>query len=277
MLKKYRSHYSRHSQISSEISLLETSVNEDIGNVVFHNIGREKRKVSRENIFLENYRKTYQESVTAFNKIRDLYESAAKRKVSQDRIPLRVEMDSFISFVRDTFAVGDTWLEKPIGWGEEQKALVQKLLDGWFEKQWPHLEDTIVNVNYPRLMRVFSSPSAVLGSSDDELFDVLLTIHSFHDRLRFFSGGIPKLRSTFFETNNGKQIRENLSYLVFGEGDVMQRMANLIFGPKYKLNEFGQANLQELIGWCNKEEYPIINGCTTKILRFFGFDVWQLS
>ena len=79
------------------------------------------------------------------------------------------------------------------------------------------------------------------------------------------------------EINDGKQIRESLSYLVFGEGDVIERMANLIFQPKYKLNEFGQANVQELLGWCNKEEIPVINGRTTKILRYFGFDIRQLS
>ena len=71
-------------------------------------------------------------------------------------------------------------------------------------------------------------------------------------------------------------IRESLSYLVFGDGDAIERMANLIFHPDYKLEQFGQANVQELVGWCS-EEYPVINGRTTKILRFFGFDVRQLS
>lgn len=276
-LKKYREHYSHYSKIGYDISSLDDSVNRDIGNVVFHNIGREKRKISKENLFLENYRKTYQEGVTAFDNIRSIYESFQRRKVDESRIPLRLEIDSFFSFVRDTFALGDAWQDTPIGWGESQKALVEKCLNAWFEKSWPHLEDTIVNVNYPRLMSVFSSPNSVLASIDAELFQALIAVHSFHDRLRFFPGGLAKLRETFFGTNDGKQIRESLSYLVFGQGDVTERMANVIFQPKYKLNEFGQANVQELIGWCNNEELPVINGRTTKILRYFGFDVRQLS
>ncbi|OOI06655.1 hypothetical protein BIW16_03155 [Vibrio sp. OULL4] len=31
------------------------------------------------------------------------------------------------------------------------------------------------------------------------------------------------------------------------------------------------------IGWINKENLPVINGRTTKVLRYFGFDVKQLS
>jgi hypothetical protein len=53
-------------------------------------------------------------------------------------------------------------------------------------------------------------------------------------------------------------------------------MANLIYDRTYKLDEFGQANVQELVGWVNNEELPVVNGRTTKVLRFYGFDVRQL-
>jgi len=57
----------------------------------------------------------------------------------------------------------------------------------------------------------------------------------------------------------------------------VERMANVIFDPFYKLEEFGKANVQELVGWCNREELPIINGRTTKVLRFFGSKVVQVK
>ncbi len=41
--------------------------------------------------------------------------------------------------------------------------------------------------------------------------------------------------------------------------------------------EFGQSNVQELIGWRNKEGLPVINGRTTKLLRFFGSKVRQIA
>ena len=276
ILGRYKKLYLSHSKISQEIASLEQTVTQDIGKIEFSNIERKKREISRENIFLEDYRKTYQTSVTAFNKIRGLYESSQKRKVDESLIPLRLEIDSFLSFVRDRHAPENSWRRTPIGWGDQQKFLVRKCLDEWFAERQPYFEDTIVRVNYPKLTQVFSSRETVMDSSDDELFDALATVHSLHHRLMFFPGGLPTLRATFFETNDGKQIRESLSYLVFGGGDVIERMANLIFDPKYKLKEFGQANVQELVGWCS-EEYPVINGRTTKILRFFGFPVQQLS
>jgi hypothetical protein len=63
---------------------------------------------------------------------------------------------------------------------------------------------------------------------------------------------------------------------LYGKGDIVKRMADLIYDSSYKLNEFGQSNVQELVGWINKEELPVINGRTTKVLRYYGFDVRQL-
>jgi hypothetical protein len=128
----------------------------------------------------------------------------------------------------------------------------------------------------PDLLPFTASPQTIQASSDDDLFDALCTAHSFYDRLRFFPGGLSTWRNVFREANDPTRARNSLSYLLHGPGNVEERMANLIYSPAYKLNEFGQANVQELIGWCNKEDLPVINGRTTKVLRWFGFDVAQL-
>ncbi|MCL5037347.1 MAG: hypothetical protein M1269_09565 [Chloroflexi bacterium] len=135
----------------------------------------------------------------------------------------------------------------------------------------------IIYDRYPYFKNVFASNSSILKSEDSEIFEALLMIHSFHDRLRFFKGGIPSLCKAFFGNNDKDKIRKSLAYLIFDDEKIVKRMADLIFLPEYKLNEFGKANVQELLGLCNNEEYPPINGRTTKILRFFGFDVRQLS
>ncbi len=54
-------------------------------------------------------------------------------------------------------------------------------------------------------------------------------------------------------------------------------MAALLFNPAYKLDEFGRAIVQELVGWCGIDDLPVINGRTTKILKFLGFKVQQLD
>lgn len=85
------------------------------------------------------------------------------------------------------------------------------------------------------------------------------------------------MRDYFFGNNEPKRIRNSLAHLVFGPGDVVARMADLIFNQAYKLQGFGRANVQELIGWLSPDDLPSINGRTTKVLRYFGFNVRQLS
>ena len=95
--------------MSSDASKLESEVHKKIGKVVGTNICRDKIKQSKENIFIEDYRKTYQESVSAFNTIRQVYEKVGKRKKTESEIPLRLEIDSFVSFVRERHAKKESW------------------------------------------------------------------------------------------------------------------------------------------------------------------------
>lgn len=275
-VEDYKKIYERFKSLSYDVSNLESEVHKKIGKVVGFNIGRDKTKQSKENIFIEDYRKTYQESVSAFNTIRQVYEKVGKRKISESKIPLRLEIDSFISFVRDKHAKKESWKKTPIISGETQNYKIRELIEEWNQTSWPYFEETIVNETYPRLKTVFTSESSISLANADEIFQALCTLHSFHDRLRFYPGGLDTLKLEFLGKNDINKIKESLTYLIYGDTDIIERMANLIFNHKYKLNVFGQANVQELIGWQNKEELPVINGRTTKILRYFGFDVRQL-
>ncbi|MBW2005687.1 MAG: NgoFVII family restriction endonuclease [Deltaproteobacteria bacterium] len=275
-VEDYKKIYNSFKSLSSDASKLETEVHKKIGKVVGFNIGRETVKQTKENIFIKDYRKTYQESVSAFNTIRRVYEEVGQRKIAEAHIPLRLEIDSFISFVREGHAKKESWKNTPIVSGEPQNRKIRELVEEWHQTPWPYFEETIVHETYPRLKKVFASTSSVLEATADEIFGALCTLHSFHDRLRFYPGGLNTLKEEFLGKNDINQVKESLNYLMFGEDDNIQRMANLIFNNKFKLNVFGQANVQELIGWQNKEELPVINGRTTKVLRYFGFDIRQL-
>lgn len=276
ILKDYKTVYAKHKEADAEVAKLDAAVEAAVGPVVFGNIDRGRKKETKENIFIEGFRKTYQEAVSAFNAIREQYAAYGKRKLSEEVVPLRLEIDSFFSFVRDHIAVGETWREVPLGWTPERKESLRLALGRWHTLTWDHLESTIAHTNYPRLMRVFRSTETIEQASDDELFEALLTLHSFHDSLRFHNGGLLGLKKAFLESNDPAQLRRSLAYLVHGHGDLVGRMADLIYSSSYKLNVFGRANVQELVGWHNNLELPVVNGRTTKILRFFGFDVRQL-
>lgn len=275
-LDTYKTAYREFEKLQGSIEKLDQDILSKLGTSQPSNITRDKAKESKESLFLEDFRKTYQECVTAFNIIWDAYDSTGYRKADPNLIPLRLEIDSFISFVREQKAKGEAWMNSPLRSSAEQRPIIVEMVDEWRNTPWPHFEERIVGENYPRLLRTFKSEATVKAATDDELFDTLTTLHSFHDRFRFYTGGMPGWKKAFLAANDGNRVRETLAYLVFGEDGIENRMANAVYDSRYKLNEFGRANIQELIGWCNREELPIVNGRTTKVLRFFGSDVRQL-
>jgi HKD family nuclease len=275
-LDKYRVIFQQFEKLQGAADKLGQDVLDKLGTSQPSNITRDKVKASRESLFLEDFRKTYQECVSAFNIVREAYLESGYRKADSAAIPLRIEIDSFISFVRERKAEGESWMSSPLRSAAEQRQVIAGLIEEWRSTTWPHFEEKIVGENYPRLLRTFKSESSVMAASDDELFDALSTLHSFYDRFRFYLGGLPTWKKTFLAANEPTRVRETLAYLVFGKDKIESRMANAIYDSRFKLNAFGQANVQELIGWVNREELPIINGRTTKVLRFFGSDVRQL-
>jgi HKD family nuclease len=274
LYKKLYREYERHEDAADALARKAADV---MGNTAPANIERGDPKKGARSLFLSNFRKAYQEGVAAFNIVRNVYAASGYRKVDEADIPLRIEIDSFVSFVRERVATGESWKSSPIRTAAEQKPIIEELIEQWRPLHWRHFEDDIVPDNYPRLQRVFASPQTLMAANDDELFDALATLHSFYDRFRFFPGGLATWKQTFRTFNDAKRTRESLAYLVFGSDDIVERMANLLFDPRHRLNEFGRANIQELVGWCNREELPILNGRTTKVLRFFGSKVRQVT
>lgn len=275
-LDKYALNYHKWVKLQKDIEDYDDGVIKNIGSVVAKNVKRGTKKESKENIFLDSYRKTYQEAISAFNVIRKVYESVGERKVPEEKIPLRLEIDSFVSFVREEHAGGDIWKTAPVLSGKEQQDKISALVQEWLKTPWVYFEDTIVNEKYPRIRKAFASEKSIMEITDDDLFDALTVAHSFGDRFRFYKGSTPTQKLEFFKNNDGKRIRETLAYLVLGSDETVKRLANVIFSSKYKLNEFGQSNAQEILGWVGGNDLPVINGRTTKVLKYLGFDVKPL-
>ncbi|ENK5125606.1 phospholipase D-like domain-containing protein [Vibrio parahaemolyticus] len=275
-IKQYRSIYNKFSQVNKMIKDLDDTVTETMGDVNFSNINRGKKTANKKSIFLDSYRKSYQEAVTAFRRIEEIYKTF-DRKVDAELIPQRLEIDSFFSFVRDFYAIQDAWKHQALGWDDHQKSRAKALIDEWLTTKWEHFEDRIVPINYPLIKRVLGSKESIKAATMKEIVDALCVLHSFHDRFRFYKGGLETLKASFIEHNEEQRVKNTLTYLLYGTGDAVGRMADCIYDGEYKLNEFGKSNVQELIGWINKEELPVINGRTTKVLRYFGNDIRQIS
>ncbi|EKQ0891418.1 phospholipase D family protein [Salmonella enterica] len=276
IIKKYSNIYSEYSKVNVTLSKIGNSIAERIGDVNFSNISRGSKKTTNKSIFLSTYQKSYQEAVTAFRRIENVYKKH-KRKVDEELIPLRLEIDSFFSFVRVRHATQDAWEDQPFGWNEQQEYKISILIDEWLTTKWEHFEEQIVPVNYPLIKRILGSTASIKSASMDDIVDALCVLHSFHDRFRFFKGGLETLKSSFIEQNGEKQVKHTLTYLLYGTGDTVSRMVDCIYDREYKLNHFGKSNIQELIGWINQDELPVINGRTTKVLRYFGNQIRQID
>lgn len=272
----YKEIYNKFNQASKLVKELNDEVVDNLGDKNFSNIDRGKKKLNKKLIFVDSYKKSYQEFVTAFNEIQKTYKNKG-RKVIEKNIPLRLEINSFISFVRSHHAKRDDWKLPSLGWDHDKKLLLNNLIDEWMNIKWPYLDDGTIQEDYSLINKVFGSARSIELASEEELVDGLCMLHSFNNRLRFFKGGLETLKNKFLEDNDIQRIKGSFTHLLYGEGDIANRMADCIFDETYKLNEFGQANVQELVGWIGKENLPVINGRTTKILRYFGFNVRQLS
>ena len=231
-----------------------------------------KKKQTKDKIFLESYRRTYQEFLTAYRQIEELYRRDGRRQQPEEVVPLRIEMDQFFSFIREVHAGGDMWKTAPLLSGKEQERLVKDKLEEWFSRRWKYLDDTIPD-HIEMINRYLSSKSSIENANIEQLFRALDVCHSFHHRLRFFLGGHETLKGIFISDNKLERIKEVISYLLHGNEDFITRMGNCIFDEKYSLSQVGRSFVQELLGWVNKEDIPICNGRTVKALRYLGYNV----
>ena len=275
-LKDYRQFYAACQRHAAAIDQVERQVLERLGDHSPANIQRGQKKESKQSVFLESFRRNYQEALAAFEILQRTYRDTGYRKVNESVIPLRLEIDSFISFVRERHIEGESWRQAPLRTPSEQDVLIRGLIDEWRETYWKHFEEDIVRRNFPLLQAVFQSKESVMSADDDLLVDALGSLHSFYERLRFFEGGFASLKREFLAANDSRRVRLSLAHLVFGDGEVEARMADLVFDPSWKLQQFGRSNVQELVGWCNREARPVVNGRTTMVLRYFGSRVTQV-
>ena len=270
VLQKYSTLFAAYT--TNAESTLENKIKDQFGDVVpAEGIEVGKPKPLKEKVFLSDYQRTYQEFLTAYNEIKELYLADGRRQQPEDAVPVRIEIDQFFSFIRERFTKGESYLGEPLRNSEERRAIVKIKLNEWFNQRWKYLDEHIPD-NIPRVQRL-SIKAAIEKATIDELVDALDVCHSFHDRLRFFPGGHDTHIKEFKDSNDIRQIKKVLIYLLHGKDDYVSRMGNCIFDPEYKLNQFGRSAVQELLGWVNKEEIPICNGRTVKALRYLGFNV----
>ena len=269
IIEKYRKILERHKKGRAD---LEKDMKNEFPEVLIANIAIEKERKSKADIFLDDYRKSYQDFLMAFRELAEVYQSMGQRKEKESAIPLRLEIDSFVSFIREEKAGGDNWKDPIASDIPDRKKKILSFAKEWLETDWDWFSNQIVPTRYPLLKKTFQSEESIRSSTNDELYEGLSMCHAFKDS-RHYIGKHDEAKRQFFANNERRNLDKTLIYLVHGKQDAEVRMCRCIFDDEYRLWRFGRSCVQELVGWISRENLPICNGRTTKVLHFLGYNI----
>jgi hypothetical protein len=230
----------------------------------------DRKKKPKSRVFAENFLRRYQQFLRNFEILREIYLSVDRRHMPEDKLPLRMEIDQFISWIREEKALRDSYINAPIREGMVLENFVGSNIDEFLANGYEYV-DYVANYSYPTMQTNLSSRDTIESLTEEEIKDTVWIIHAFNAQLRFHHGGKDTLLEVFIADNGVDKIKKTFKYLLFGKGEYTQRMADCIFDPKYKLNHFGESCIQEIYGWANSEDIPLCNGRAFKSMQWLGF------
>jgi len=233
--------------------------------------------ISARRSFIQGLRRKYDEKlIPAFREVAGVFEALDKRRPEFAEHDPEIELGRFLGWLRIARAPGESWKEAALLNHAERKSRITHFIEDWATvedtKAGDMFEASSEIASIQRLREAFASPGDIAKLSYDELFDQLITVHAFYDRLRFVAGGLVGLRADFGQRNALSHIKETITYLLHGQVTALERAYDCIHDEKRRLSGFSEGCVMELLGWMDPERPPI-NGRTIKALRFLGFSV----
>ncbi|GEM_PF-1758925 len=241
-----------------------------IGNYVRPGTSKQKTQLETQ---LATYRDEYQAFLAAFRTVQRVYEEVGLRRWNDDELPLLLEIDRFVVWVREAHAPVDKWREPIALIGAERDDFIRELIAEWEHARWPAHDREAAPRWHREVRAVFVDQKTTMKAEFDELVHGLAQVHAFYDRLRFFKGGHDTHVKAFKAANDVDRVRRTLSYLLFGRDEYVERLCRTIYDPRWRLSEFGASAAQELLGRVNNDGIPVFNDRTLKALHWLGFDV----
>ena len=226
-----------------------------------------KKKQSKEDTFISDFKKKYQLFLSNYRKLESIYKSFGKRK--ETSLPLKIEIDQFLSWIREKEAKGDEFKKINKLSYNEIKERVNNLFKSFCNDNYIS-EEYIKNYNFciDNL-----SQSKIDNISEDDLYKCLLFINAFRDREKRYSGGnIDMRKENFFKNNSIDKIKETIKYLLYNTNEEYEtRMAKCINDNNLKIKSFGESSVKELFGIINNEDIPPCNDRVLKSMQYLGF------
>jgi PLD-like domain len=255
---------------------LDSIIEKAIGRAVPRNINVESHKTTKERIFLERLRQqVYEEYRPAFTEVQDILSANNLHRAELASLGATYATNRFLNWVRLTEAPDDaSWESTPFRSPPERRSEIIRLGNAWIAAK-----DNRVHPGYAEqlatVQQVFGSENAIVSASKDELSEGLVCIHAFAEQLRFVKGGFDNLVPTFWaeNSNDDTRVRKTIAYFLYGEGDFIQRLHDILYDYRWKIAYFGLFCALELFGSVKPEQFPPVNGRMAKALRYIGFPV----
>jgi PLD-like domain len=267
---------SAHKQFNNNGSTPDLRIEAAIGVAEPPNINVLSNRNTPERVFLEQLRRqVYEQYRPSFNEVTKLLEEHSFHRPELKDIGTSHETNRFLNWVRRTYVPGDeVWKDAPLRVEEDRRTEILRLGQEWNETDQPKIPDNFITW-LRQVQAIFGSLSTIQVASKEQLTDGLMSLHAFHERLRFVKGGEAQLPISFWRENNddADQVRKTLGYLVHGSGEFVQRLHDVLYDPAKKLRSFGFFCALELYGTIKPQDFPPLNGRIAKALRYIGFHV----
>lgn len=243
-------------------------IKSQIGDFQFNNTGFEKGKKDGLSVFIESYKREYQIFLKRHKELEEIYTSVNLRRYPS--VPLRIEIDRFIWWIRETYAKTEAVRIATIKTRSELKASIPPLVQEFFEYNNNFLEQS-TEPRYKILNNVFASTRSINITPIVELVDALQYVYAFHDHFQRYVSDWKEIETFFIAPNGEHKIKNTLNYLLHGKGPYQERIFRCSRDEKYKLVNFGLNSCTELYGLVNDDDIPILNSRTRNSMKWLGF------
>jgi HKD family nuclease len=243
-------------------------INTQIGNFQFNNTGLQKSKNDGLSDFIESFKREYQIFLKKHKELEEIYSEVGLRRYPS--VPLRIEIDRFIWWVRETYAKTEAVKDAPLKNGSELKATIPPLVHEFYVYKNNFLEQS-TEPRFKILNDVFASTKTINATPIAELVDALQYVYAFHDHFQRYISEWKDIDTYFIAPNGEHKIKHTLNYLLHGKAPYQERIYRCSRDEKYKLVNFGLNSCTELYGLVNNEDIPILNSRTRNSMQWLGF------
>jgi len=237
--------------------------------VLTPNITNDNKKEKRTEE-ISKFEKDYQLYISAFSKLKNMYMEVSNERRYNDKLPLRIELDRFLSWLKDKKYKKEEFLSVQKKTDNEIKTSLKELKSEFINSELSHYYNSTIE-RYTEIIHKLAVKDNIRIQTKEQLFEALTLINAIHDQLRFHNGGMETLTKDFLDRNDEEKLKNTLIYLLEGKENYIRRIYDITHPSPYKLDILGDSSIKELYGYINSEEIPTCNQRMLHSMQWLGF------